>query len=89
MGHETRTESKKGCDGTEAKMQQENLSRNQSADMLKGRIQMQKTRSIAQKTQGGKVKHNLIHWDIFELLPTQMLSARRRYRLVLRVGLRG
>lgn len=57
------------------KMQQENLSKNQSADKLKGWIQMQKTHSISQKTEGEKVKHNLIQGDIFESLPTQIFSA--------------
>lgn len=42
MRHEADPESteKTEHDGTEAKMQQGNLSRNQSADKLKGRIQM-------------------------------------------------
>lgn len=83
MRHEADPESteKTECDGTEAKMQQGNLSRNQSADKLKGRIQMQqKTHSVSHKTGGGKAKRNLIHQDIFELLPTQMLSTVHRCR---------
>lgn len=53
MRHEADPESteKTEYDGTEAKMQQGNLSRNQSADKLKGMIQMQrKTHSISHKT---------------------------------------
>ncbi len=53
MRHEADPESteKTEHDGTEAKMQQGNLSRNQSADKLKGWIQMlRKTHSISHKT---------------------------------------
>lgn len=62
MRHEADPESteKTECDGTEAKMQQGNLSRNQSADMLKGGIQMQQKNTQCFSLNKGVVKPSVI-----------------------------